>query len=242
MTLHIGPLGNWLHADFLELHSYLGRAFNINWCNASDAKGKEEANSGKYKDNEDLIQNTMVFAYQNIGLMTQGIHRPYLAKLLECTADMPSSVLDYGAGGGQVGLALHALGYRVSFADLHSQSLMFLMWRLRERKLDLPVFMINSGTTIPHHDIVICFDVIEHCDPDTQLEIIHKVSNLGSSVFMNLIRGSGNEIPGLHFEVDIDKITDYVSANWKCWWKDYYDGRQRLLIFGDGVDIIPNAQ
>ena len=242
MTFHIGPPANWIHPDFFELQRYLGPEFNPGWCNASDKKGKDDANSGKYKNNDDFIRNSLVMTYQSIGLMTQGIHRPYLAKLIECTADMPCSILDYGSGGGQVGLALHTLGYRVSFADLYSQSLMFLVWRLQERKLDLPVFAISDEMVIPHHDMVVCFDVIEHCDPDMQMTVIHKTADLGSSVFMNLIRGSGDEIPGLHFEVNIDKITDYVSANWKCWWKDYYGDRQRLLIFGDGMDIIPNAQ
>ena len=241
MTFNISST-NWIHPDFFELQRYLGPQFNLNWCNASDTKGKEDANSGRYTGNENFIRNTMVFCYQDIGLATQHIHNPYIAKLLECTSDMQCSILDYGAGGGQIGLALHTLGYRVSFADLYSQSLMFLIWRLQERKLDLPVFMISDDAIIPHHDMVVCFDVIEHCNPDTQMTVIHKTAELGSSVFMNLIRGSGDELSGLHFEVDIDKITDYISANWKCWWKDYYDGRQRLLIFGDGVNIVPNAQ
>lgn len=236
MTLQLPP-PHYIHRDFFELQRYLGPAFDLNWCNASDKKGKEDAGNEKYRDNDNFIRNSMVFAYQSIGLMTQGIHRPYIAKLLECTSDMQCSLLDYGAGGGQIGLALHTLGYRVSFADLYSQSLMFLVWRLQQRKLDLPVYVIDDNASIPHHDMVVCFDVIEHCTSDVQLEVIHKTAELGSSVFMNLIRGDGNEIPDLHFEVDINKITGYVSANWKCWWQDYYGGRQRLLIFGDAVNI-----
>lgn len=236
--------GKYIHPEFADIMRFEGPQFNLNWCNASDKKGEEEANSGKYKDNNDFIRNTRCIYYQNVGLSIQGIHRPYIAKLLESTSDQGAiSILDFGCGGGQVGLALNTLGYKVSFADLYSLSLTFLIWRLRERRLDLPVYVLDFGDIeIPHQDIVICLDVIEHCDPDEQLRIIHQCASIGGAVFMNLIRGSGDEIPGLHFEVDIDKITDYVSANWKCWAKDYYDGKQRLLIFGDGLDIIPNAQ
>lgn len=229
----------YIHPDFLELHRYLGPRFNLNWCTASDQKGEDDANSGNYSDNQDFIRNSIVFVYQSIGLMAQGIHRPYIAKILECTADMGScSILEYGAGGGQMGLALHTLGYRVSFADLYSQSLLFLLWRLRERRLDLPIYVLGEGVIIPHHDIVICFDVIEHCELQMQLDILDKLAEIGSGVFVNLIRGDGGENPGLHFEVDVEKLTEHVCQRHKCWFGDYYEGKQRLLIYGDAVDTL----
>ncbi len=241
----VPPLtSNYIHEDFYELLRYLGPAFNIAWCNASDKKGQDDASSGRYKTNEEFIRNTLIFAYQSIGLMTYGIHRPYIAKLLELTANkFPLTILEYGAGGGQLGLALHTLGYVVSFADMNSQSLNFLMWRLRERRLNLPVYILDTpNLEIPRHDVCTCFDVIEHCDPDTQLSIIHKCAEIGETVFMNLIRGNGTELDKLHFAVDVDKITEYVFANWPAWYQDYWlddDGvfRQRLLIYGDGVAV-----
>lgn len=243
----IPPLSsNYIHEDFYELLRYLGPAFNIVWCNASDIKGQEDAASGKYKTNEEFIRNTLVFAYQSIGLMTYGIHRPYVAKLLELTPNrFPVTLLEYGSGGGQLGLALHTLGFIVSFADMNSQSMNFLQWRLRERRLNLPVYMLDMpDLEIPHQDVCTCFDVIEHCDPDTQLSIIHKCAEIGSTVFMNLIRDDRSASHKLHFPVDIDKITDYVFTNWsgKAWFQDYYADdngvfRQRLIIYGEGLEL-----
>src|SRR3990167_2515957 len=101
-----------IHEDYFELLRYLGPAFNLAWCDASDQKGHEDAKSDRYKSNEEFVRNTLVFAYQGIGLMTYGIHRPYIAKLLELSANQyPVTVLDYGAGSGQLGLALHTFGY-----------------------------------------------------------------------------------------------------------------------------------
>ena len=241
----VPPLSsNYIHEDFYELLRYLGPAFNLAWCNASDQKGQQDASSGRYATNEEFIRNTLVFAYQSIGLMTYGIHRPYIAKLLELIPNQfPVTVLDYGAGGGQLGLALHTLGFVVSFADMNSQSLNFLQWRLRERRLNLPVYILDMpDLEIPHHDVCACFDVIEHCDPDAQLSIIHKCAEIGDTVFVNLIRDDREKSHKLHFPIDMDGLTNYVSANWPTWYQDYYPDdngvfRQRLLIYGEGVKL-----
>lgn len=231
-----------VHPDFMELSDYLGPQFNYNWCNASDEKGHEDANSGKYKNNDEFVRNTHIFCYQSIGLMIQGIHRPYIAKILELTADEgPVTLIEIGAGGGQLGLAFHTLGFDVSFADLHSFSQQFLLWRLRQRKLNLPVYTLDmADVEIPKHDVAVCFDVMEHCDSEEQFRLMHRCAEMGNSVFMNLIRGDGSELGGLHFAVDIDKLTAYAVAHWKTAWLDYYPDtggvyRQRLLIYGNGV-------
>ena len=231
-----------IHPDFLELSDYLGSSFNYNWCNASDEKGHEDAKSGKYVDNSAFVRNTPVFAYQSIGLAVQGIHRPYIARILELSADKgPVSLIEVGAGGGQLGLAFHTMGFDVSFADLYSLSQNFLLWRLRQRHLNLPVYVLDmEDMKIPKHDVAVCFDVIEHCNPDEQVSLIHRCAELGSAVFMNLIRGDGTELDSLHFAVDIPALTEYVNSHWTATWTDYYPddkgARQRLLIYGDGVN------
>ena len=144
------------------------------------------------------------------------------------------TVLDFGAGGGQTGLALHTLGFRVSFAELYSQSFNWLTWRLHERRLNLPVYCLDmANIEIPKHDVVICFDVIEHCEPDEQLRLMHQCADYGGTVFMNLI--SDNKHDKLHFPVDVKALTQYANDNWPTWAKDYYEGKQRLLIYGEGV-------
>ena len=224
----------YFHPDYLELLEFYGPEFRLDWCDADDGKGTQDANSDKYKDNEDFIRNTRVFVYQSIGLMVQGIHRPYIAKLLELTADQPASIIEVGAGGGQLGLALHTFGYKVSFADLYSQSFNFLTWRLHKRGLELPVYCLDfASVEIPQHDVAICFDVMEHCEPDEQLRLLHRLADMGKSVMVNLIADDAHA--GLHFPVDFDKITSHCEEHWTTWWKNYYDGRQRLLIYGDGV-------
>src|SRR3990167_9698304 len=117
MTLVLPPQKRELHPDFYELAEYLGPQMRFEWCDAQDIKGHNEA--GRDKTNEDFVRQTHVFLYQNIGLMEQGIHRPYIAHLLGLAADLgPSTVLEAGPAAGQLGLALHTLGFAVSFADI----------------------------------------------------------------------------------------------------------------------------
>ena len=123
--------GGWLHPSFLELQAFLGPAFNPSYCDPGDDKALKDLERFNGTA-EEWAASTHIFSYSNIALATVGIHRPYLALLLEQTADRwHTTVIDYGAGGGQIGLALHFLGYRVSFADIPSQSLLWLIFRLR---------------------------------------------------------------------------------------------------------------
>ena len=235
----------YVHPDFYELQRYLGISFNLNWCNALDKKGEEEANSDKYTDSDEFSRRTLVYCYQNIGLQFAGIHRAYIAKILENSAGRgPLTLIDVGAGGGQVGLAFHTLGFNVSFADIYGQSLLWLLWRLKERRLELPVYVLDEPfeEKVPKSDVAICFDVIEHIKPEEQTKFLSRLANMGNAVFVNLIRGDGTELPGLHSAVDADYLTEYCLEHWPCWAKDYYPNdegvfRQRLLIYGAGVTL-----
>lgn len=237
-----------IHPDFDELREWVEEVqrqdFRIDWCDARDQKGHEEAQ--RYASPDDFFRDTLVFCYQNIGLLGQGIHRPYLANLLAQSADKGRlTVLDYGAGGGAIGLALHALGYQVSFADVAGKSLAFLRWRLKRRGLRLPVYNLSlpeDTERIPWHDAVVCFDVIEHLRPKQQRELLTRLGQIGGVSFVNLIRGDGTELDGLHFEVNAEELTDYISLKYPCVWKDYYPDaagvfRQRLLMFGMSVRL-----
>ena len=233
----------YIHDDFWELLDYFGSDFQLTWCSSHDSKAETDRNRTEnvYKDYADFNRRTHIFCYQSIGLIQQGTHRPYIAELLKHSADKgPVKVLDVGSGGGQLGLALHTLGFDVSFADLYSESFKFLAWRLRRRQLNRPMYLLDTNSDIPLHDVVICFDVMEHLVIEEQHILIHQCAEWGRNVFMNLIRGDGHDIEGVHHPVDVEGITEYVGRTWNMWWKDYYptkDGvyRQRLMVYGEGV-------
>jgi hypothetical protein len=231
--------GGWMHPSFCELADYLGPYFDLTWCVSDEDKAVEDRASFDGSDKE-WTRRTLIFAYQNIALSTQGIHRPYLARLLNSTGDRYGlRVLDYGAGGGQMGLALHFLGYRVSFADIYGQSLTWLCYRLRALKLDLPVYPIDEPTLeIPHQHIALCFDVLEHLEPEVQKQTLERLGKLADIVFVNLIRDTDDSHKGIHQALDFQELTDFVASKWKCIVEDFYPdeegkARQRLLMYGN---------
>jgi 2-polyprenyl-3-methyl-5-hydroxy-6-metoxy-1,4-benzoquinol methylase len=233
--------------DFMELLDFEDYNFILDYCNGLDAKAGQERARG-YVDDDDFMRRTTLFCYQNIALPGYGIHRPYIAQILRLTAGKADcTLIDVGAGGGQVGLAFHALGYRVSFADVQSESLTFLMYRLHSRGLDLPVYDLSSGQEIPMHNIAICFDVLEHIRESERWAAIDGLTKMGEVVFANLVREEESEkgtnlvADGVHYPLDMDEVRDYVVGKYQTRWQDYYPDkngvpRQRLLVFtGMGV-------
>lgn len=233
--------GGALHANWIELSRYLKENMHWNWCNSDDRKGDEDAR--RFASNDEFMAQTDVFMYQNIGLMIQGIHRPYFAQILEMTADRSNATLiDVGAGGGQIGLAFHELGFHVSWADIEGRSIAWLMWRLARRHIDRPVFILDARTVplIPRHDIAVCFDVLEHLDLNAQLDLLDNLARWADVVFVNLIRDDRPETQGIHTSVDFERVGAYVHSKWNGVERDYYPDaqgkpRQRLLIYGEGV-------
>jgi hypothetical protein len=230
----------FIHSDFMELARYLDTEFDFNWCGSGDEKVFTDA--GRYATNDEFVRDTLVFCYQNIGLMEQGIHRPYIARLLEMTADWPApSLIDVFAGGGQLGLALHTLGFRVSFTDLASRSLEWLKWRLQERQLYLPVYNWDEqADEIPQHDFAVCFDVLEHLTPDEQHDLLERLAKIGRTVMVNLIVDRRPEMDGVHLEMRPLEVIEWSMARWSGRaWSFYPDPagepRQWLVVYGEGV-------
>lgn len=226
-----------LHPDYQELADYFGVHFILDWCDATDQKIVTER--ARFANEIDFIRNTFIFCYQSLGLTCQGIQRPYLAEFLRRTADQREvTVMDVGSGGGQVGLALHTLGYRVSFADLYSQSMLFVEYRLRRRGLDLPVFFLDNKNPPMRHQWAICFDMLEHLTEQARYRWLERLAGMADHVLVNLIGGDGTELPGLHTALDIEAVTDFISQRWKAEWGDCYPDertgkpRARWVVFG----------
>jgi hypothetical protein len=231
-----------LHPDFMELLRFYGKDFRLDWCNASDEKGEQEAAKAIAEGKgETWPQDTPIFSYQGIGLAAAGIHRPYIARLLMDTANKgPLQILDIGSGSGQDGLALHTLGFRMSFMDIYGASLKFLLWRLMERRLSLPVYLWQHRDIIPHQDIAICFDVLEHLNPDQRTGLLLWMGTVAGAVYTNVIIDNKNV--ALHKRQTIEEVVGPLMGPYgdKMWVEPFYPDAagaplQYLVLYGDLV-------
>jgi len=81
------------------------------------------------------------------------------------------TILDYGAGAGTLSILFKNLGYDVSYADLPGKLFNFAKWRLKKRKLDIPMFNLKKDKIKKKYDCIICTEVFEHVvDPKALLK------------------------------------------------------------------------
>lgn len=84
-----------------------------------------------------------------------------------------NTVLDYGAGVGNMTLLLNKQGFDVTYADVPSKTAAFAAWRFRQRNIDISLQTIDEHYVITTHpDCIICTEVIEHVeDPDALMRL-----------------------------------------------------------------------
>jgi len=119
-----------------------------------------------------------------------------------------SSVLDYGAGCGAVGIALAERGFRVSHLDLPGPLLEFARSRYEAR--NLPVTIIPANIKFPlseTYDAIISTHVLEHvADPDDKLRHMAAQLSPGGRMFI-AIPFEANSVGGTHPGMHLNRLT-----------------------------------
>ena len=229
------------HPYWVEIQQYLhelGRPFHHEWCNSFDGKVLQA-----YKDAPDsslFYKTTDIYLYQNTGFFLDGYKRPYYAILFRLLGEHPGTILDYGCGAGHDGIWFLQNGLPVTFAELPCVSSDFLQWRLKQYGLAAAVILLPAFC-IPQHDIVWCIDVLEHFPPAMHHDFLLQLELLGKTVVVSLV-GDVYADSTVHYPVDIDALTSYVSGRRRVWWKDYHEqpsgSKVRLLVIGERVPLL----
>jgi len=213
-----------------EVAGFLRSSFRPDLCHGMDSKVREAFEA--YPDPATFYRETDIYCYHGPAYFLEGIKRPYYAMLLLETANQDCSILDYGCGAGDDGLLFSQLGYNVSMADVESKSLAFALWRAQRRGHWVGMYTLNVNWVIPQHTIVWCMDVLEHLPPEQHLGLLNHLSTLGKRVFINLV--SDPHADGrLHYPVDVPTLTDHVRSFPFFHATDFYEGRVRILVYGE---------
>jgi GT2 family glycosyltransferase/SAM-dependent methyltransferase len=217
---------NWEGEDDLEeLREYLGDRFDSEkLAHHKDHIDREQLDA---EDEATFYRTSEAYLYELTMFGRWQIKTPYLIDLMGLVAP-PARVLDYGCGIGTDGLRLQRLGYDVSFADFDNPSTRYLRWRLDRRDVLATVHDVDHEVA-GGHDLVFCFDVIEHVeDPWGFLD---QLEELGEIVLVNLLEPEPEEHHNdLHHPLPIAAMLDHAARRGLLRYRVYH-GRSHLIAY-----------
>ncbi len=129
------------------------------------------------------------------------IVQPYL-KQYRC-----SKILDFGAGTGDLCLALASKGFEVSYCDIGAEVSNFAKWRFKRRNLPIKVFNDLNQVGNSQFDAIISFDCFEHIK-DLEKLLFHLTTHLRNEGL--LITSEAFDGEGLHLEEN-NKFKDFKT-------------------------------
>lgn len=198
---------------FNELKAYLGpkfqHYFDSSWALADDWNAQQPNNPDEvtrfYKQTPHYLYNLVI--WYDSGDRFNFI--PYFEKLREQFGIQ--SVLDYGCGVGNDGLALLEAGFEVTFVDFVCPSTDFLRWRLARRGFQDTFMDVETLPTLPPADMLIAIDVLEHMvDPLTVVEKLHPSTKIFAHK-SQFGKTEGGRHP-FHFDFDENQLNDRLRA------------------------------
>ena len=141
------------------------------------------------------------------------------------------SLLDFGAGSGDLCMVLSQAGFKVSYTDINKLLIDFAKWRFKRQNLDIKV-LDNQSLKGQRFDSLLSFDVFEHLkDLPGKLKTISSFIRKGGSLIFN-IELSGE---GLHLEENkvyqdskkLNKALNDAGLSFAWKFKQFYFYRKR---------------
>jgi 2-polyprenyl-3-methyl-5-hydroxy-6-metoxy-1,4-benzoquinol methylase len=148
------------------------------------------------------------------------------------------SVLDYGAGNGELLLDLARRGHAVTYYDVEGTSMAFARWRAQQRGLALEITRTKDELAAAARkqglDTVYSFDVLEHLpDLPGELSFLSSLLGPGGRMMFDVPAGSTKAHP-MHLNHDLD-VKAYLAEKGmteeRSWWQKLLPGKQEKFIF-----------
>jgi GT2 family glycosyltransferase/2-polyprenyl-3-methyl-5-hydroxy-6-metoxy-1,4-benzoquinol methylase len=212
-----------------ELKRYLGDAYDYDKL-AGHLKAVD-AEEHDAPDETTFYRTSQAYLYDLTVFAMSGTKRPYRSAIRRLCPP-GSRLLDYGCGIGSDGLRLIDAGYQVDFADFDNPSVEYLRWRLKQRGLDATIFDIESPAderrfTSREHDLVYCFDVIEHVeDPVAFLARLESCADL---VAVNFLEPREDDVH-VHKRLPMKELLAHVTNRGIEHYALHY-GRSHFVIY-----------
>lgn len=223
---HVGPsfLEAWYRtAELDELRRYLGDDFDP--AVLAGHVHAVEAEEAAAPDETTFYRTSRAYLYDLTAFAMSGTKAPYRRDLRRLVPP-GASLLDFGCGIGSDGLRFIDEGYQVTFADFANPSTQYLRWRLDQRNVDADIHDVEA--TVPGgHDLVYCFDVIEHVDDP--VGFLERLESLAGVVLVNFLEPAPGDTH-LHRPLPVDALVDRAVARGLVHHRRYH-GRSHLVAY-----------
>jgi SAM-dependent methyltransferase len=135
--------------------------------------------------------------------------------------------LDFGSGIGSGSLALASVGCEVHSADIASELLKFVRFRMERRRFVPRVIDLNTHLRPlnNYYDVITCFDVLEHVpDQLSKLRELQSYLRVGGFLLVNLFPDSSDPLRPMHISSAGNRLKLIRKTGMKpCWsncWRD----------------------
>jgi 2-polyprenyl-3-methyl-5-hydroxy-6-metoxy-1,4-benzoquinol methylase len=200
-----------------------------NWEQASPAEDDAGQMAEWYRQNSELY----MFAISAYNLEYRRI-RSNLGVLRHARG----SVLDYGAGNGELLLDLARRGHAVTYYDVEGTSMAFARWRAAQHGLALEITRSKEELAAAARkkglDTVYSFDVLEHLpDLPGELSFLSSLLGPGGRMMFDVPAGSTKAHPmHLNHDLDVKKhLREKGMTEERGWWQRLLPGKQEKFIF-----------
>lgn len=190
-----------------ELSEYTGEPIEVIRQKHKAGPPQEKEDYGIFCRQESLTKDAVEHFYRQysfyiyeLSLWNAQINRPeYLLRVIKPYLRQKKyrRLMDFGAGTGDLSMALAQQGYTVTYCDIGKNNYTFAQWRFKRRSLDIA--MVNGLDVLAkkeRFDCIISLDVFEHIKDlsDTLEKLINHIKSGGSLIFSGAFSGGGLHI------------------------------------------------
>ncbi len=209
--------------ELAELQDHLGDAYDERLLQGHQRAVDAEEHAAP--DELTFYRTSRAYLYDLTVFAMSGTKRPYRS-MVRRLAPPGARLLDYGCGIGSDGLRLIEAGYDVSFADFANPSVDYLRWRLARRGIEAPVHDVEQH--VPGgHDLVYCFDVLEHVDDP--FGFLARLESLADLVVVNLLEPTPDDVH-VHKPLPMKALLDHVVSRGLVSYRLHH-GRSHLVAY-----------
>lgn|SRR3989344_4786912 len=137
----------------------------ILWVKRSNDEWKKlKINQKSRKGVEKWFKTTKNYIFELMEVQSMPLRIKLNSQIITyCKSNNLKTILDFGCGVAENAIIAAENNFKVTIADLPSQTFNFAKWRIKKRKLNIKIIEIKSlKPLIKNYDAIVCLEVFQH--------------------------------------------------------------------------------